>query len=181
MTAGVGTPLTRANLLPRIHCIAAHDPEFAWDEDDDDDSDETDGDDSTLDTPSDSNPDLPHADPHALIDPTSSVSHPHAPVRGKSLLLEREYAALNADVLDLALDGIDAVDDAVLRAQVGEDGAAAGDETFQDSKTVDGEQSAETRLETIVKEFGAWSDDSEVFIEGVRRRATGRRCARDVR
>lgn len=156
--------------------FAAHDPEFSWD-DDDDDSDETDGDDSTLETPSDSSPDLAHADPRLYSSPSvNGASHPDAPVRGKSLLIEKEYAALTSDVLDLALDGIDAVDDAVLRAQVGEDGAAAGDETFQDSKTVDGEKSAETRLETLVKEFGAWSDDSEVFVEGV---SEGRRCTGD--
>ncbi|KAL8278984.1 hypothetical protein RQP46_008653 [Phenoliferia psychrophenolica] len=80
---------------------------------------------------------------------------------------EKEYQSLNSDVLDLALDGLDAVDDAVLRAQVTHDGRPAPEEQFEDPKTLDGDKTLENRLKALVDEFGAWSDDSEVFVESV--------------
>ncbi|KAK4704988.1 hypothetical protein P7C70_g1228, partial [Phenoliferia sp. Uapishka_3] len=186
---GIPDYIGQTNSLVDLLSATAHDPQgYDWEDDsdaDEDSSDELSGDDSTLTTPSDSTTNLPPSDvlhdPHIFLSPKSTPSSsiiespipsadPHNLnlVRGKSLLLQKEYAALNSDVLELALDGFDSVDDAVLRAQVGEDGVtAAGDETFEDPKVVDGDKSPKKRLETLTNEFGKWSDDSEVFVESV--------------
>ena len=149
---------------PSVLCeqSLAHDPELNYDSDES--SDEAD----EPPTPTSAED---HDGPHTFRPSEDQLSRP-LPRRGQSSY-QGQSSTPQADQLaiQLNLETMQSVDDAIARAQTEEEGE---EETFEDPDyhgTISERTSAEM-LATLVEEYGPWTDDSEEFIMQVRFRAS---------
>lgn len=134
---------------------AGHDPNAL-----EDSSDEDDDSSSTPLTPNDSQH---HLSSHPYHYDSSDNHHPSS-VSGRATSREDLAKGLRRHelVTELALDSLDAAHAAVERAQL-----SADPESFEEPEGFKGfrdDKSPESKLATIVEEFGPWTDESEVFV-----------------
>lgn len=152
------SPTEPAIFLRRSHLLtsaafhpAAHDPDHHYD------SDDSSSDTDELVTPGSSH----DGHPHTFVPSAEAHSRP-APKRGDSIYTGKAPQEQQM-AIDMALDGLDSVDDAISRAQDQED-----EEDFADPRESLDQRTPEEMLATLVEEYGPWTDDSEEFQMQVR-------------